>query len=244
MNAKKDVVSWKDKMAGDAKAVAKSERPETGRISLQSGVMTYEGNVIPNNTLTCVVIASAHENVIYKGDFDPGKVVAPDCFAISLDGKNMAPHEVVHNPITPTCGPCDMRKFKSAPNRKGKWCKEKRRLILLPIDKTASSPEDIAEAEMASMTIPVMSVGNWSAYVNQLSTRYDRPPWGVLTEITVVPDPKSQFKVFFKDLTTIEDDAALGAIHNRIEAAVEFAMTPYDMEMNDGEEQDQKEKKY
>lgn len=241
--AKQEVVNWKDKMSGDAKAVAKAERPETGRISLQSGMMTYEGNVIPGNVLTCVVIATAHENVIYRGDFDPGKVVAPDCFALSLDGKHMIPHAVVPDPINAVCQTCDMLKFKSAPNKKGKWCKEKRRLILLPIDKTASSPEDIAEAEMASMTIPVMSVKNWSTYVNDLRTRYDRPPWGVLTEISVVPDPKTTFKVFFKDLTTVDDDAALGAIHNRIEAAVEFAMTPYDMEMQE-EEKDQKEKKY
>lgn len=242
MSAKKDVVNWKDQMAADAKEVAKSERPSMGRISLRSGIMTYQDNPIPNNTLSCVVVASVHENVYYDKPFDPDVISPPACFALSIDGKGIAPHDVVPEPINDVCDGCDFMEWGS--KGRGKACSERRRLALLPIDAKASSPDDIRDAEMAVLSLPVMSVANWSKYVNELTLKYERPPWGVLTEVSVKPDPKSQFKVYFKDLTTVGDDEALAAIHNRIEPASAVLMQPYDMSDGEEDEEDNKKKKY
>jgi hypothetical protein len=222
-----EVVSWQERLADEAKNVAAMERPSLTSISLRAGVMSINGTQVPGNKLPAVVIASAFENQYYDKPFDPNVKENPLCFSLSLSGEEMVPHpDSKQIQSSTTCAECPMFAWGSDPKGgKGKACKQKRRLALLPA--AALKDGEINKAELAVMTLPVMSVKNWSNYVNRLSTEFARPPWAVLTEVSVHPDPRTQFQVKF-DTAGLVNDTFLDAIHGRIEQAVGIIMTPYD----------------
>ena len=230
---KKEVVSYEDQMAAEAKAVAKSERVSADRFTTQSGILSYMGKPVADNEMDVIVIASLAENVYYSGDYDPDNITPPSCFALGAAGEPMYPHEVVGDErISEACISCGFMKFGSAMRGKGKACKEKRRLACIPF---SEDPEDLASGDMAMLTIPVMSVKNWAVYVNSISAKYQRPSWGMVTKIKVVPDPKSQFRVTFAEVAPLNSDL-LGAVHSRLEAAMRMLETPYEMTREDQEE--------
>ena len=157
---KQEVVSYLDQMATEAKAVAKSERVSADRFTTQSGILSYMGKPVTDNQMDVIVVASLAENVYYSGVYDSDNITPPDCFALGEVGQPMIPHEVVGDErISEACISCGFMKFKSAPNKKGKACKEKRRLACIPF---SEDPEDFTNGDMAMLTIPVMSVKNWA----------------------------------------------------------------------------------
>jgi hypothetical protein len=219
-------VNWEDQMAADAKEVATIERTSLSQISLRAGVMMFQGMPVPGNKLQCVVVGSAFQNRYYKDKWDPNNPSNPACFSLSLDGRNMVPHESVEEPQSNTCDSCPQFQWKSDPGGgRGKACKSGRRLVVLP----AQSVKDggAKKAEMAMLTIPVTSAKNWSTYVNGAAVEYRRPPWGLLTEISVAPDAKTQFQVRFETIGIVNEQY-LGDVHSRIGLAQDVLMTPYD----------------
>lgn len=229
--AKKDesteLVNWEDKLASEAKDVAATERPSVSRISIRSGILSYEDTPYPENTLDCIVVNHCFENRWYDTDWDPDNIVPPRCFALAFDKDSLVPHENA-DPQAKTCKDCLKSKWGSdpRPTSKGKACGEVRRLALLPYmpDITA---EAITNAEIALMNVPVTSVKNWSNYVNKVGAAYRRPPWAVITTIKVVPDQKTQFKVQFDSPKALEDEL-LGALNTKREAVAAILTQPYE----------------
>lgn len=223
-----EVVSWQERLAQEAKEVAANFKPNVGRISLKAGQMAYEGNPVPGNTINVVVVASAFENSLYENAYDPKFVSNPDCFALSLTGLKMVPDVMVPNPPSMECDTCPNLKWGSDPKGgRGKACKEVVRLVLLPVGNTVEA-EAIAKSEMAVMKLSVTNVKYWGNYVQKLSATIGRPPWSVITEIKVLPDPKTQFRVEFREQALVTDDKLLDALSKRIELAQLTAMAPYD----------------
>lgn len=239
---------WEERLAADAKELASRERPNIAQISLRSGIMQYQGQMVPGNRLECVIVASAFQNRYY-GDkpFDPNNMSNPICYALSLTGEEMSPHEDSPEKQADFCETCPQSKWGSdpRPNSRGKACKSVRRLAIIPA--AALKDGNIKKAEMAMLTIPVTSARNWANYVNQLSADYQRPPWGMLTEVSVIPDPKTQFQVRFNALGIVQSDEALAEIFNRVQASADVLLTPYDNSGNSEVEEkkdDGKQKKY
>lgn len=241
-NTGTNVINWEEQMAQQAKAVAKTERASVNRINFKSGVMTYMDNAIPDNTLDCIVVGFVKENVLYTERYKADVVVPPACFALAMPDEPLIPHEVVAEPFSDRCETCENYKWNTDPGGgRGKACKERRRLAIIP---KPDSLDDIADSEMAIMSIPVMSVKNWANYVNMVAASTARPPWGVVTRVQLVPDAKSQFKVTF-NLVDALDSEYLPFIHERIDVAHSALMTPYEMEPEDKKEEgDKKNTKY
>lgn len=219
-----EVVDWKSEMANQAKAAAALERPSITQISTKSGVMSYQGQPVPGNKLRAVVIASVFEHRYYTGRFDANNPTSPVCFAFSVDGEEMAPHADSSDAQCQTaCNDCPKFAWGSDPNGgRGKACKAVRRLALVPMDALKANAQ---KAEMAMLWIPVTSVKFWANYVNAVAS-HNRPPWGVVTEISLTPDAKTQFKMNFDCVELLPDDM-LGAAHSRIEQAIAMLTTPY-----------------
>ena len=228
-----DVVNWEEKLAGDAKVIAAQERPPVSKISFKSGVMTYMGITMPNNELDCIAIAYSYENVLYTKAYDPDVIHPPGCFAISLPqnagsiGENMVPHEVVPEKQNGDCQSCPQMEWGSGKGR-GRACSVRRRIAVIPAD-ALKDLDNIAKAEIAVISLPVMSVQNWAKYVNLVSAQYSRPYWAVITKVKLKPDPKTQFKVYFDTIGQLPQDA-LGPIHGAIEAGERVVLEPYNME--------------
>ena len=89
-----------------------------------------------------------------------------------------------------------------------------RRLLLIPAD-SITTAESVASAEVAALRPPVTSLKNYANYVQTVAATLKRPPLAVITELSVVPDPKTQFKVVFNVVKAIEDPAIIQAIIKR-----------------------------
>lgn len=211
--ATKALAKWDDRMAKYATEVAATEKTSGKFISTKGGVLTYGGAQMPGNKMTVVILDHIMENHLYSSDYDAGNPSSPVCFAFGRNGDEMAPHDDSSEPQNDACKGCPANQWGSAEKGRGKACKNIRRLAML----TEEGLEDIESAEVAYLRVPVTSVRAWAGYVQSIATNMRRPPFGVVTEIGIVPDPSSQFRLTFTHVQNIEEDDVLEALEARRE---------------------------
>lgn len=211
MSDSKEIVDYEKLLADMAQSATKLERPSGQSIGTRAGVLTYGGNPVPNNKLDCIVIASVFSNTLYEGKFDPNHMQSPVCFAYGVQENNetaeevearMAPHPSSQKPQAASCSVCPNNKWGSDPEGgRGKACKNGRSLALIPAHTTA---EAVPTAEIAILRPPVTSIANWKNYVQNCGAKYNRPPLAVITQVSSVPDVKSQYKLTFTDIGVVD----------------------------------------
>lgn len=246
-----EVVDWEAEMKAQAAIAAEAQRSSGGGgkfMSLKSGVMSFDDNPLPGNQIAVVILSDIMENSWYDGPYDPNTPASPKCFAFGHDEADMEPHEAVDNDPyfdrqNPQCSGCPRAEWGSAPTGRGKDCKNVMRIAMIPAGAYKGTgkgrnqtfeldmfddPEHFRKAEVAYLKIPVMSVKNYSKYVKQLNADMSRPPWGVITNIYLEPDPKSQFKVMFELVDKLDSDilAAVMPRHKAEDASMDFPYQP------------------
>jgi hypothetical protein len=222
--SKNQIALFEDQLAAMALETVKAEQTGAAFLSTKGGALTYRGNVITDNKLACVILAAPVERLYYDSRYDPTKIVGPKCFAIAQVQTGMGPAPSVEKPEHATCEGCPRNEWgSSASGGKGKACRETRRLLLIPADSIGSATA-VAAAEIAALRPPVTSLKNYSSYAQTLAATLKRPPLAVVTEISVVPDAKTQFKVEFKMLKAIDDMAIVQAIVARAQSEVDRAI--------------------
>lgn len=210
------LVPWEAEMAARAERAKKQEVPYSAfkKLSTQGGILKVDDEPVEGNSLRIIVIGSLHENQYYSGPFDPRAPTVPDCYAFNDPDAEGKPEETMHahpeaeNPqgqedpneqegaAGNACEGCWANVMGSADTGRGKACKNIRRLALVTED-ALESAEALADAEVRMLNVPVMSVRNWSKFVNKVADEMSRDPSGVVVELSVVPDPKSQFVLHF-----------------------------------------------
>jgi hypothetical protein len=233
------VVKWQEKMAAMAKAQAVNETVAGRFFSTKAGVLSYDGTTFPNNEFEGIVVASCVERHYYSKPFSPGSVESPECFgfskAASIESPTMSPM-VAHPKATKIvkadgCAGCPMDAWGSdIQGGKGKACKEVRRLALLPLDAIKGGGESIMAAPVGFLRVPILSVKNWAAYVQQLAAQGEAA-LGVVTRVKLVPNAKSMFAVTFDKLGSIESELTMAALFDRAEqvhAIIDFAYAAND----------------
>lgn len=223
--------AWDERLAQDAQNVASQEVPKIPQISLKGGIMAYQGVAVPGNKLNCIILGSAFQHRWYEKEFDPNKPATPGCFALSMTGDNMEPHEASPNKQSDSCETCENFKWGSDPKGgRGKACKAGRRFTILPA--AAVQAGGVKKAEMAMLTCPVTSVRNWANYVNRIASEFRRPPYAMLTEISLHPHAKTQIELKFEAIGIIEDEGSLADIVNRLVMSETILMAPYEFSEN------------
>jgi hypothetical protein len=234
-----EIATYDEELARFATAMAAQERPNTATISLKSGVMMYQKQPIKDNKLPCVIISAAWENTWYSQPYDANKIVPPDCFALAqASGEEkiiMRPHPDsmhIQGGSLGACATCPKFQWDSdpRPTSRGKACKEKRRLVLIPLS-AIENKEALAEGEFATLTVPVTSVANWAAYANKLAGSVKRPHWAVISEISTKPHPRNQFEVNFTMLAKINFDEAPWLMHGlaeKVQKSLDVLLAPYE----------------
>ena len=219
------VVTWRDKMAAVTKQAASSEAPKGGFLSFKGGNMSYDDVPIPGNVLKVVVVDFLLENAIFKEKYNPNKPASPMCYAFGRDEEDLAPHPDAPEPQNADCATCPNNEWASDPEGgRGKACKNGRVLALIPGD---TKPDAVPTAEIALLKPPVTSIKNYQTYVQKLAAVYNRPPLGVLTEISTVPDQKSQYKVVFTDIGVL-DISMIKPILDRVPSALDACQKVYE----------------
>jgi hypothetical protein len=241
------VANWDEELAKQAEAAAKVEAStSTGNFfSTKGGILTWNDSPIKGNEMVAIVLDSILENVYYGSDYDPDEPKGPKCFAFGRDESEMVPHENTIETGTnqsDACKGCDMNEFGTADKGKGKACRNIRRLGLISagnINKAGDfEPEEDEDAYRASeigfMKLPVTSVKAYAAYVKTLATTLKRPPLGVFTKISLVPDAKSQFRVTFEALGNVPSELMAVIMERKTEATATIE-SPY--KISDEEEE-------
>ncbi len=217
---------YDEELAAFAAQYAGMEDGSTGSlqfISTKGGRLSFNGGEIPEGRMNIVVLDHVLENQFYSDAYDANNPASPVCFAFGTSDKEMKPHEKASEPQADACHGCPMNEFGSAERGKGKACKNIRRLAII----TEGDLEDIENATVAYLKVPVMSVKNWAGYVQQLGNVLKVPPFAVVTEVSIVPDPKSQFRLQFKMVEQITDKAQVKALIAKREGIQQELRTPY-----------------
>lgn len=224
--SKNQLALFEDQLAKMAMETVKAEQAGLSAtfLSTQGGTLKYRGNPITDNKLACVILAAPVERLYYDSRYDPTKIVGPKCFAIANVATGMGPAPNVESPCHTTCEGCPKNEWGSAANGgKGKACRETRRLLLIPADSIATVAA-VEAAEVAALRPPVTSLKNYATYVQTIAATMKRPPLAVITEIAVVPDPKTQFKVTFTAVKALDDMGVIQALMARAEKEVQKAI--------------------
>jgi hypothetical protein len=212
------------------KLAAQSVEAEKGSggpvfLSTKGGVLSYNGNPIAGNSLDVVILASPVERLYYTSRYDPTKPEGPACFALGPTLSDLKPNQSSPSPQHPGCVGCQKDQWGSAANGgKGKACAEKRRLLIMTAD-SLTTPENIKVAEVAAIRTPVTSVKPFATYLQTVATTTRRPLAGVVTKISIVPDPKTQFKLQFNFVKPIEDMDMIRALVARGAVEMENAVS-------------------
>jgi hypothetical protein len=209
---------WEQEMAATAKVQGSAEKPMglARNISFKNGRLIIDENPVPGDSIDVVILATMVENQYYTGAYDPNSVQIPVCYAFG-DMKaedpeeGMAPHEEAEDKQgdeNGQCAECWANQMGSADVGRGKACKNVRRLLLVSADAVADAKE-LKDAEVRGCKIPVTSVKNWANYVRNVTEETSRPFWGIVTRISVLPDPRNQFKVTFEFVELVNFDQEL-----------------------------------
>ena len=242
------LVKWDEELAKQAEVAAGMEANTGGGqfFSTKGGILSWQDAPLPNNQMAVVILDSVLENVYYEGRYDPDVPQGPVCFAFGRDEKTMAPHKIVVEAGNQQCGAsglcagCEMSEFGTAEVGKGKACRNTRRLGMIPAGtfnaagkfELIEDEEHFASTAVGFMKLPVTSVKGYASFVKQVAGALRRPPFGIVTKVKVVPDPKSQFKVVFEPIMNLPDEL-MGAImqrHEEVKSTIDFPYQPNDEE--------------
>lgn len=242
------IVNWDEELANMAKMAAGMEA-NTGSggqfFSLKSGILSFNDQPMPNNEMAVVILDSIMENAFYEGAYDADEIVPPTCFAFGRDDATLTPHAAVKEigqDQHVQCKGCPMNEFNTAEVGRGKACKNKRRLAIIPageLDRNGNftafeDADQFAKYPIAYMKLPTFSVvggkgiPGYAAYVKGLQGTLNRPPLAVFTKVKVVPDPKSQFRVLFEVIEPVPNKL-LPVLMKRNKEAIASIEAPYDM---------------
>ena len=215
-------IDMKKLMQESAAKAMEQEKPDNKFVSFKSGVLSYNGNAAKDNKIQVIIVGSAFENQYFPDRYDPNKVVSPTCWAVAHEEDDLAPYQDECTKAHHTdCESCDFNEWESDPaGGRGKACKNTRRLAMITLDQLGNPAADVVYARL-----PVTSVANWSKYVTQIGNVVKRPAWGVITEMSTVPDAKSQFKVGFQFMGLVEDEHLEG-IHALYDKVYEDILFP------------------
>lgn len=242
------LVKWDEELAKQAEVAAGMEANTGGGqfFSTKSGILSWQDAPLPGNQMAVVILDSVLENVFYEGKYDPDTPQGPVCFAFGREEKTMQPHTIVIESgnsqagASGLCEGCEMNEWGSAETGRGKACRNTRRLAMIPAGtfNQAGKLELIEDEEhyestaIGFMKLPVTSVKGYASFVKQVAGALRRPPFGIVTKVKIVPDPKTQFKVVFEPIMNLPDElmSAIMKRHEEAQATIDFPYQPNDEE--------------
>lgn len=235
-----ELAPWEQRMAELAEEAAESAGSTGGSsksISTRGGRFTIDGAEVEDNVLQVIVLDFLIDITYYEDDYDPDDITPPTASALGRNEKMMVWADNSHPDYAgQLVKDSDIFQWGSAPKGRGKAAKSKRRLFVVPEDYLEDP--DLGDNEPRKLMVPVTSGADWDKYVKSVKSAHNRPPCGVLTEISIVPDPKTQFKLKFKMLGLVEDDGMQTVLDAR-EAIQEELARPYqDWDYVDEEEEE------
>jgi hypothetical protein len=232
---------WEKELAKKASKNSAREKSRGGgarnKISIRKRRYTL-GEEKFGREMKVVILDFVYLNTHYAGKFSEDKPNIPRCFALSEDGEDMVPHENVKKPINDECDGCPFNEWGSGKGR-AKKCQGRRRLAVLHADDIETA-EDVAEAEIAMVELPVTSIKHWGKYTKELDNEVHRPVHSVITLMGFDEDESYPVPTFELE-EKITDKEVVDALEARIEEARKMLMEPFDATGSDKDDDDEDE---
>jgi hypothetical protein len=228
-----------DQKLAEAAGGTAVEKPSGGvKFSAKGGVLSLGGQKLKDNLVDVIVLEFSAKNTYYSGPYNEDNPAPPDCFAIELaEGKDfedkLEPHANSTEPVADRCFGCKFNEFKSGDNGKGKACKNRRDLAVLPADVLDhEDPADVAKAildsDLAVFSVSPSNISVWKSFVAGLA-RAKLPLWGVTTRISLPSVFTQDFQVVDGgDLKPKLTQAVWDAIEKKRAEARELLVVPYE----------------
>lgn len=264
---------WEDDVAKNANDTSARERARSGggsgnRISIAKRRYALNGEIVGTKEsrgkeMTGIIVDFVYLNTYFKERFDADNPGAPSCWALSVNGDNMKPHDNIAKPEDDKCSECPMNKWGSQQggSGRGKACAQRRRIGFLHEDDIKNA-KDVKDALAAYVDLPPTSISAgkqdkggpaeedaWAPYVRMLDTKHGLPVWAAWT--TMYFDPETSYpRPLFRFDGAIKDDRIVDAVEKRIKDVRDMLMTPLEDGSNGGgnnkrrsrdEEDDEKE---
>lgn len=246
------LTSYDAQFAADAARYAEQEQAGGNFITTRGGILQIGESPLPGNVMCAVILDSVFENTYYDERFDPNSITPPRCYAFARgdDKGAMGPHESMrsHPYFVPQhvvdgtvhgCHGCPRNVFGTADQGRGKACSNRRRLAVMAAGfyERKAGQRDLSlrlftdeahyrTADIYLLKLPVTSVKAYSRYVQNVASQHNMPPYGVVTEIRMEPDPKSQFKLSF-EMSDVFPPSFHPILYQRHQDAVATIITPY-----------------
>jgi hypothetical protein len=242
-----EIVNYDKQWAAQMEQYTSQEQLQGGTfLSTRGGTLAFGEETLPGNQACVIILDAVKENTYYAEKFDADNPAAPICYAYGRGGEDdMAPHESMQvdlsyfQPQSDTCAGCKFNEWGSADKGRGKACQNRRRLALIPAGfyepkrgsrdfnlEFFTDPKHFQTAEIAFVKLPVLSVKEWSKFVNDVAATFRRPPHGVITRLFLEPDPKAQYKICFEAIEEVSDELA-AIIMQRHDAATKAVIQGY-----------------
>ena len=135
------------------------------------------------DTLSVIIVDFVAYNKYYEGAYNPNNIVPPNCFSIGLEPASMVPSANSPDKQADACGSCWANQFKSSSNGNGKACQNRIRLAVMAPDDDGSGPLMLLEVSSTALK-------SFNSYVASVARTFQRPPRGVITEISCDPNLK------------------------------------------------------
>lgn len=188
----KDVVSIQDQLRAELETLKERVDPPSGfTVTTKGKVFTLPDGSSDEGPMTCVILDWISVNTYFKNIYNPKQIEPPACFALARNVAELRPSKQAPEPQHATCKGCDQNDWGSAGGgRKGKACKNKRRLLIAPID---------ADEETVPWCIHVSPTGlkHFDKYVTTLGDM-GKHPIEAITDMYFEPAeafPSLRFKV-------------------------------------------------
>jgi len=231
------VMDWREAArikAAEQQARANALSQSNKFISFKSGILAVDKVPAPGNKLEVIALTFCSENTWYKTKFDANNVQTPACWSVYTTLEDMVPNDKSADKQAANCEVCPKFKWGSDPQGgRGKACKSRYRLALLP--GSINTVDEAIAAPLRFAVLPVTSGADYDKFMADCSMSFGRPTFGVVAELKVTPDAKSQYKVSLTPLRAVPDDLML-AILDRVNLAEKAIMYEYGLAEETGSE--------
>lgn len=154
--------------------------PSSNKIKTKGKLFTLPSGESSPGPLNAIVLDYIQQNELYPGAYNPKNPQRPICFALNKVIEELAPSPKAPSPKSTSCSTCPHDKWGSAPNGKGKACKNQWKLVLVSENFTITD-------EPLTLFVSPSGMKHWTKYVRDLAQIHGLLPVQVITEISFEP---------------------------------------------------------
>ena len=173
--------------------------PSGRRIGTNGKVFALPSGLNNPGPLGVVILDFRITHAYYPGMYDANDIKPPVCWSIGSTLDSM-PDDSVKDPNAASCSECMFNQFKSAPNGKGKACKEGRRLAVVPLDATL-------DTDVWTLDVSPMGIKSFEGYATRLNSN-DMTLIEVCTQVAFNPKQAYPSLVFGNPVTLDNEQLA------------------------------------